>query len=151
VFYCGMPVLAKELKKLSLELSHKTTTRFEFHKEYFWKLKCICLFFCNYHHLNNSKGKLWNIWVIIVGKLHVILVCRVQIQYKEPNIITEKYTKISVSSKHPAWLFYTNQIPVAAFHCLFNLYSGSTFGPECHLYSLTIDFFSFYLLFIYIH
>ncbi|RDX58560.1 Respiratory burst oxidase-like protein E, partial [Mucuna pruriens] len=32
VFYCGMPVLAKELKKLSLELSHKTTTRFEFHK-----------------------------------------------------------------------------------------------------------------------
>ncbi|CAI8589704.1 unnamed protein product [Vicia faba] len=35
VFYCGMPVLAKELKKLSLELSHKTTTRFEFHKEYF--------------------------------------------------------------------------------------------------------------------
>ncbi|XP_057967882.1 respiratory burst oxidase homolog protein E [Malania oleifera] len=35
VFYCGMPVLAKELKKLSHELSHKTTTRFEFHKEYF--------------------------------------------------------------------------------------------------------------------
>nr|KYP62206.1 Respiratory burst oxidase isogeny protein F [Cajanus cajan] len=35
VFYCGMPMLAKELKKLSLELSHKTTTRFEFHKEYF--------------------------------------------------------------------------------------------------------------------
>ncbi|KAL5698248.1 hypothetical protein ACHQM5_029313 [Ranunculus cassubicifolius] len=35
VFYCGMPVLAKELKKLSYELSHKTTTRFEFHKEYF--------------------------------------------------------------------------------------------------------------------
>ncbi|KAK7328703.1 hypothetical protein VNO77_22820 [Canavalia gladiata] len=35
VFYCGMPVLAKELKKLSLELSHKTTTRFDFHKEYF--------------------------------------------------------------------------------------------------------------------
>ncbi|KAJ4832374.1 hypothetical protein Tsubulata_022309 [Turnera subulata] len=35
VFYCGMPVLAKELKKLSLELSHKTSTRFEFHKEYF--------------------------------------------------------------------------------------------------------------------
>ncbi|XP_061369048.1 respiratory burst oxidase homolog protein E [Gastrolobium bilobum] len=35
VFYCGMPVLAKELKKLSLELSHKTTTRFNFHKEYF--------------------------------------------------------------------------------------------------------------------
>ncbi|OMO67129.1 Cytochrome b245, heavy chain [Corchorus capsularis] len=35
VFYCGMPVLAKELKKLSWELSHKTSTRFEFHKEYF--------------------------------------------------------------------------------------------------------------------
>ncbi|KAK8697060.1 hypothetical protein V6N13_113222 [Hibiscus sabdariffa] len=35
VFYCGMPVLAKELKKLSRELSHKTSTRFEFHKEYF--------------------------------------------------------------------------------------------------------------------
>ncbi|KAJ6746583.1 putative proteinDPH OXIDASE [Salix koriyanagi] len=35
VFYCGMPVLAKELKKLCQELSHKTTTRFEFHKEYF--------------------------------------------------------------------------------------------------------------------
>ncbi|GAA0170738.1 oxidase [Lithospermum erythrorhizon] len=35
VFYCGMPVLAKELKKLSKELSHKTSTRFEFHKEYF--------------------------------------------------------------------------------------------------------------------
>ncbi|KAB2072470.1 hypothetical protein ES319_A07G018400v1 [Gossypium barbadense] len=35
VFYCGMPVLAKELKKLSVELSHLTSTRFEFHKEYF--------------------------------------------------------------------------------------------------------------------
>ncbi|GMI89386.1 hypothetical protein like AT1G19230 [Hibiscus trionum] len=35
VFYCGMPVLAKELKMLSRELSHKTSTRFEFHKEYF--------------------------------------------------------------------------------------------------------------------
>ncbi|KAE8687582.1 Respiratory burst oxidase-like protein A [Hibiscus syriacus] len=35
VFYCGMPMLAKELKKLSSELSHKTSTRFEFHKEYF--------------------------------------------------------------------------------------------------------------------
>ncbi|KAM1528881.1 hypothetical protein ACFX1Z_018158 [Malus domestica] len=35
VFYCGMPMLAKELKVLSHELSHKTTTRFEFHKEYF--------------------------------------------------------------------------------------------------------------------
>ncbi|VFQ92509.1 unnamed protein product [Cuscuta campestris] len=35
VFYCGMPVLAKELKKLSQELTYKTTTRFEFHKECF--------------------------------------------------------------------------------------------------------------------
>ncbi|XP_034700136.1 respiratory burst oxidase homolog protein E isoform X1 [Vitis riparia] len=35
VFYCGMPVLAKDLKKLSQELTHKTSTRFEFHKEYF--------------------------------------------------------------------------------------------------------------------
>nr|ADR70883.1 respiratory burst oxidase E [Manihot esculenta] len=35
VFYCGMPVLAKELKKICQELSHKTSTRFEFHKEYF--------------------------------------------------------------------------------------------------------------------
>ncbi|KAJ1268713.1 hypothetical protein BS78_07G156100 [Paspalum vaginatum] len=35
VFYCGRPTLAKELKKLSLDLSHKTGTRFDFHKEYF--------------------------------------------------------------------------------------------------------------------
>ncbi|XP_015075147.1 respiratory burst oxidase homolog protein E-like isoform X1 [Solanum pennellii] len=35
VFYCGMPVLAKELKKLSQEVTYKTSTRFEFHKEYF--------------------------------------------------------------------------------------------------------------------
>ncbi|KAI5320026.1 hypothetical protein L3X38_039734 [Prunus dulcis] len=35
VFYCGMPMLAKELRVLSHELSHKTSTRFEFHKEYF--------------------------------------------------------------------------------------------------------------------
>ncbi|KAK7848479.1 respiratory burst oxidase like protein e [Quercus suber] len=35
VFYCGLPVLAKELKKLCHELSNKTSTRFEFHKEYF--------------------------------------------------------------------------------------------------------------------
>ncbi|OWM74356.1 respiratory burst oxidase homolog protein E isoform X2 [Punica granatum] len=35
VFYCGMPVLAKELRKLSRELSHRTSTRFEFHKELF--------------------------------------------------------------------------------------------------------------------
>ncbi|KQJ98544.1 respiratory burst oxidase homolog protein E [Brachypodium distachyon] len=35
VFYCGKPTLAKELKKLSLDMSHRTTTRFHFHKEYF--------------------------------------------------------------------------------------------------------------------
>ncbi|GFP87268.1 respiratory burst oxidase homolog protein e [Phtheirospermum japonicum] len=35
VFYCGMPKLAKELKKLAQELTYKTSTRFEFHKEYF--------------------------------------------------------------------------------------------------------------------
>ncbi|XP_047339391.1 respiratory burst oxidase homolog protein E-like [Impatiens glandulifera] len=35
VFYCGTPMLAKELKKLSYELTCKTTTRFEFHKEHF--------------------------------------------------------------------------------------------------------------------
>ncbi|KAL9224638.1 hypothetical protein vseg_000656 [Gypsophila vaccaria] len=35
VFYCGRPVLAKELMKLSHEMSHKTSTRFEFHKEQF--------------------------------------------------------------------------------------------------------------------
>uniref|UniRef100_K4BZV5 Uncharacterized protein n=1 Tax=Solanum lycopersicum TaxID=4081 RepID=K4BZV5_SOLLC len=28
-----MPVLAKELKKLSQEVTYKTSTRFEFHKE----------------------------------------------------------------------------------------------------------------------
>lgn len=35
VFYCGTPVLAKELRRLSHEMSHKTSTRFHFHKEYF--------------------------------------------------------------------------------------------------------------------
>ncbi|KAL6655520.1 hypothetical protein ACP70R_006346 [Stipagrostis hirtigluma subsp. patula] len=35
VFYCGAPTLAKELKTLSHEMSHKTGTRFHFHKEYF--------------------------------------------------------------------------------------------------------------------
>lgn len=35
VFYCGAPILAKELRRLSLETSQKTTTRFHFHKEYF--------------------------------------------------------------------------------------------------------------------
>ncbi|GFS38489.1 riboflavin synthase-like superfamily protein [Actinidia rufa] len=32
VFYCGMPLLAKELRKLSHELTHRTSTRFEFHE-----------------------------------------------------------------------------------------------------------------------
>ncbi|KAM6599986.1 respiratory burst oxidase homolog protein E [Cannabis sativa] len=35
VFYCGMPVLAKELQQLSHEMTQKTSTRYEFHKEYF--------------------------------------------------------------------------------------------------------------------
>ncbi|KAK6944692.1 FAD-binding 8 [Dillenia turbinata] len=35
VFYCGLPMLAKELRKLSKESSQRTSTRFEFHKEYF--------------------------------------------------------------------------------------------------------------------
>ncbi|XP_016461963.1 respiratory burst oxidase homolog protein E-like [Nicotiana tabacum] len=35
VFYCGTPVLAKELKKLSKVLTYKTSTRFVFHKEHF--------------------------------------------------------------------------------------------------------------------
>ncbi|XP_062091208.1 respiratory burst oxidase homolog protein E isoform X2 [Humulus lupulus] len=35
VFYCGMPVLAKELHQLSHEMTQKTSTRYEFHKEYF--------------------------------------------------------------------------------------------------------------------
>ncbi|KAE8797198.1 respiratory burst oxidase-like protein E [Hordeum vulgare] len=35
VFYCGAPTLAIELKNLSHEMSHKTSTRFHFHKEYF--------------------------------------------------------------------------------------------------------------------
>ncbi|KAF8695389.1 hypothetical protein HU200_037622 [Digitaria exilis] len=35
VFYCGAPMLAKELKTLAHEMSHKTSTRFHFHKEYF--------------------------------------------------------------------------------------------------------------------
>ncbi|KAJ1289814.1 hypothetical protein BS78_02G193600 [Paspalum vaginatum] len=35
VFYCGAPTLSKELKTLSHEMSHKTGTRFHFHKEYF--------------------------------------------------------------------------------------------------------------------
>ncbi|GAB2291574.1 hypothetical protein Dimus_025828 [Dionaea muscipula] len=35
VFYCGRATLAKQLKKLSHEMSHKSATRFEFHKEQF--------------------------------------------------------------------------------------------------------------------
>lgn len=35
VFYCGAPVLAKELKQLSQEYSQKGTTKFDFHKEHF--------------------------------------------------------------------------------------------------------------------
>jgi hypothetical protein len=31
-------MLAKELKTLAHEMSHKTGTRFHFHKEYFWVL-----------------------------------------------------------------------------------------------------------------
>nr|GLL27637.1 respiratory burst oxidase homolog protein A [Ipomoea trifida] len=35
VFYCGVPVLAKELSQLCKEYNQKGTTRFEFHKEHF--------------------------------------------------------------------------------------------------------------------
>ncbi|XP_051137409.1 respiratory burst oxidase homolog protein A [Andrographis paniculata] len=35
VFYCGAPVLAKELKQLCYEYNQKGTTKFEFHKEHF--------------------------------------------------------------------------------------------------------------------
>ncbi|KAG7546255.1 Riboflavin synthase-like beta-barrel [Arabidopsis suecica] len=35
VFYCGAPVLTKELRHLALEFTHKTSTRFSFHKENF--------------------------------------------------------------------------------------------------------------------
>ncbi|KAK1320791.1 hypothetical protein QJS10_CPA03g01382 [Acorus calamus] len=35
VFYCGPPTLTKQLKELSKEFSHSTTTRFHFHKENF--------------------------------------------------------------------------------------------------------------------
>uniref|UniRef100_A0A2N9GUU5 Uncharacterized protein n=1 Tax=Fagus sylvatica TaxID=28930 RepID=A0A2N9GUU5_FAGSY len=35
VFYCGAPVLAKELSKLCYEFNHKGPTKFEFHKEHF--------------------------------------------------------------------------------------------------------------------
>lgn len=35
VFYCGAPTLTGELKRLSLDFSRKTTTKFDFHKENF--------------------------------------------------------------------------------------------------------------------
>ncbi|KAH7578483.1 hypothetical protein JRO89_XS01G0387400 [Xanthoceras sorbifolium] len=35
VFYCGAPALTKELHQLALDFSHKTTTKFDFHKENF--------------------------------------------------------------------------------------------------------------------
>ncbi|KAG9131185.1 hypothetical protein Leryth_006056 [Lithospermum erythrorhizon] len=35
VFYCGAPALTKELNQLALDFSHRTSTKFEFHKENF--------------------------------------------------------------------------------------------------------------------
>ncbi|GMJ00307.1 ARABIDOPSIS THALIANA RESPIRATORY BURST OXIDASE HOMOLOG F, respiratory burst oxidase protein F [Hibiscus trionum] len=35
LFYCGAPVLAKELSKLCYELNQRGSTKFEFHKEHF--------------------------------------------------------------------------------------------------------------------
>lgn len=35
VFYCGAPAPTKELKQLAYDFSHKTSTKFEFHKENF--------------------------------------------------------------------------------------------------------------------
>lgn len=35
VFYCGAPALTKELRQLSLDFSHRTSTKFDFHKENF--------------------------------------------------------------------------------------------------------------------
>ncbi|XP_023635686.1 putative respiratory burst oxidase homolog protein G isoform X2 [Capsella rubella] len=35
VFYCGAPALTKELRHLALEFTHKTRTKFSFHKENF--------------------------------------------------------------------------------------------------------------------
>ncbi|KAF3792275.1 Respiratory burst oxidase-like protein F [Nymphaea thermarum] len=35
VFYCGVPMLAKELNRLSNEMTQNTSTRFKFHKELF--------------------------------------------------------------------------------------------------------------------
>lgn len=39
VFYCGAPALTKELKQHALDFSHKTSTKFDFHKENFWSIK----------------------------------------------------------------------------------------------------------------
>ncbi|GAU42660.1 hypothetical protein TSUD_398650 [Trifolium subterraneum] len=35
VFYCGKPVLIKELRQLASDFSHNTTTKYDFHKENF--------------------------------------------------------------------------------------------------------------------
>ncbi|KAG6478106.1 respiratory burst oxidase homolog protein C-like [Zingiber officinale] len=35
VFYCGAPTLTKELRELAYDFSHKTSTKFDFHKENF--------------------------------------------------------------------------------------------------------------------
>lgn len=35
VFYCGNPVLTRELGNLAREFSRKTNTKFDFHKENF--------------------------------------------------------------------------------------------------------------------
>ncbi|RWW01026.1 hypothetical protein GW17_00035956, partial [Ensete ventricosum] len=35
VFYCGAPALTKELRQLAQDFSHKTATKFDFHKENF--------------------------------------------------------------------------------------------------------------------
>ncbi|KAF5746351.1 respiratory burst oxidase D [Tripterygium wilfordii] len=35
VFYCGAPAPIKELRQLALDFSHRTTTKFDFHKENF--------------------------------------------------------------------------------------------------------------------
>lgn len=35
VFYCGAPALTKDLRQLALDFSHRTTTKFDFHKENF--------------------------------------------------------------------------------------------------------------------
>ncbi|XP_010536571.1 PREDICTED: respiratory burst oxidase homolog protein C [Tarenaya hassleriana] len=35
VFYCGSPALTKELRHLALDFTHKTSTKFSFHKENF--------------------------------------------------------------------------------------------------------------------